>query len=197
MEKITRVLLLAFHPRLEASHVNRFLLNTLREHPHIEVKDMYELYPDFNIDVNKEQQDLLQADLVIVQHPFFWYAAPPLIKQWIDLVLEHGWAYGTNGDKLKGKQIMHLVSSGGGFEDYCQQGKNLYTYTELLRPFELTYKFCQMQQLPTYVVPLANKIAQIDLEQHAQQVKRILEQWIAGEVDAKLPAGVTYLNELN
>ncbi|MFC4874411.1 NAD(P)H-dependent oxidoreductase [Negadavirga shengliensis] len=45
------------------------------------------------IDVKAEQQDLLNADLVIMQHPFFWHAAPPLVKQWIDLVLAHGWAY--------------------------------------------------------------------------------------------------------
>ncbi|MFC4871669.1 NAD(P)H-dependent oxidoreductase [Negadavirga shengliensis] len=122
-----KILVLMFHPRLETSKVNKFLLNAMLEQQHVIVKNMYEIYPDFNIDVKAEQQDLLNADLMIMQHPFFWYAAPPLVKQWIDLVLEHGWAYGTGGDKLKGKKIMHIISSGGGFEIYRSEGKNLLT----------------------------------------------------------------------
>lgn len=29
-----------------------------------------------------------------MQHPFYWYSTPALLKEWQDLVLEHGWAYG-------------------------------------------------------------------------------------------------------
>ncbi len=46
--------------------------------------DMYELYPDFNIDVEAEKAH----DLIISQHPRYWFSCPPLMKQWIDLVLE-------------------------------------------------------------------------------------------------------------
>ena len=55
---------------------------------------MYEKYPDFNIDVDYEKKLLEKNQIIIWQHPFYWYSAPPLLKQWIDLVLEFGWAYG-------------------------------------------------------------------------------------------------------
>lgn len=105
---MNKIYVLVFHPRLESSKVNSFLLKAFLTREDIVVKDMYELYPDFNIDVLKEQQDLLDADLVIIQHPFYWYSAPPLVIQWIDLVLEHGWAYGRGGNKLQDKKILHF-----------------------------------------------------------------------------------------
>ncbi|EOZ97163.1 Glutathione-regulated potassium-efflux system ancillary protein KefG [Indibacter alkaliphilus LW1] len=191
-----KILVLMFHPRLESSNVNKFLMTSLLHQPHIVVKDMYELYPDFNINVKAEQQDLLEADLIVIQHPFFWYAAPPLVKQWIDLVLEHGWAYGKKGNKLKDKNIMHIISSGGGFETYCSEGKNSYTYNELLRPFELTYRLCQMEKLPPYIIPKANKLDLLDLEKHCSQIKQILRDYITSETDFTALKNILYLNEL-
>ena len=60
--------------------------------------DLYELYPDFDVQVEQEQELLISHDMIILQHPFYWYSCPPLLKQWIDLVLEHGWAYGKEGE---------------------------------------------------------------------------------------------------
>lgn len=157
---------------------------------------MYELYPDFNINIKAEQQDLLNADLVIIQHPFFWYAAPPLVKQWIDLVLEHNWAYGSMGDQLKGKKIMHIVSSGGTFDSYSRDGKNQYTYSELLRPFELTYKLCQMEQLPPFIISGANKISNDDLEERSKQLIEVLEHIMINETNYSQLEHVEYLNDI-
>ncbi len=61
--------------------------------------------PDFNIDINAEQRALERADLVVLQHPMQWYSFPPLLKLWIDKVLEHGWAYGHDGNALVGKRL--------------------------------------------------------------------------------------------
>lgn len=192
-----KVLVLVFHPRMEASRVNKNLMNTLLGIPGIKVKDMYELYPDFNVDVRAEKQDLSEAELVVMQHPFFWYSAPPLLKQWIDLVLEHGWAYGKGGEQLKGKNILHVISSGGTFEAYSPEGRNLYTYNELLRPFELTYRLCQMKQLPPYIIPGANRISPEMLNTHCSQIKKAIEQLAKPDAEFSLPEGVMYLNELN
>ncbi|GGH16806.1 NAD(P)H oxidoreductase [Sphingobacterium alkalisoli] len=190
-----KILVLMFHPRLESSIVNVFLQQELINHPSLKIKDMYELYPDFNIDIKREQQDLLEADLIIMQHPFFWYAAPPLVKQWIDLVLEHNWAYGRTGDKLAGKKILHIISSGGTFEAYHSAGKNQYTYLELLRPFELTYKLCQMQQLPPYIIPGANKLSTSALENHSRQINTLIASLIEHDLNFTIPEHTEYLND--
>lgn len=75
---------------------------------------LYQLYPDFNIDIAAEQAALARADLVIWQHPMQWYSVPPLLKLWMDKVLAHGWAYGHNGIALRGKSLMWAVTTGGG-----------------------------------------------------------------------------------
>src|SRR6187402_1058580 len=102
-----KTLILFAHPRLEKSRTNRALLARIPNHPDLFFNDLYEAYPDFNVDVEREKDLLIKHDVIIWQHPFFWYSCPPLLKQWIDLVLELGWAYGPNGNALKGKIIFN------------------------------------------------------------------------------------------
>jgi len=59
---------------------------------------------------------------------------PPLLKQWEDLVLEHGWAYGRSGTALRGKHAMHIITAGGREEAYQHEGYNRFTMRELLAP---------------------------------------------------------------
>ena len=80
--------------------------------------DLYELYPDFDVQIDQEQELLISHDMIILQHPFYWYSCPPLLKQWIDLVLEHGWAYGKEGNTLKGKKMFNAISTGGSPDAY-------------------------------------------------------------------------------
>ena len=87
-----RILVLFAHPRLERSRANRALLKRFPEHRDIPFRDLYQLYPDFNIDVTKEQDLLAAHDIVVLHHPLYWYSIPPLLKQWIDLVYAFGWA---------------------------------------------------------------------------------------------------------
>lgn len=84
------VLLLFAHPRFEQSRVNRALLSVLNHEDHITIHDLYERYPDFNIDTARERNLLLAHDIVVWHYPFYMFSAPAMIKQWIDLVLEHG-----------------------------------------------------------------------------------------------------------
>ena len=61
---------------------------------------------------------LLAHDIIVFQHPFYWYSSPAIIKEWQDLVLENGWAYGTGGNNLQGKYLMNAVSTGGNRDAY-------------------------------------------------------------------------------
>ena len=60
----------------------------------VRLHDLYEAYPDFLIDVEAEQALLLEHDVIVFQHPVYWYSSPAILKEWQDLVLEHGFAYG-------------------------------------------------------------------------------------------------------
>ena len=108
------ILIIYAHPYPHHSHANKRMLEQVRTLDGVEIRSLYHLYPDFNIDVAAEQAALSRADLVILQHPMQWYSTPPLLKLWLDKVLSHGWAYGHGGTALHGKSVMWAVTTGGG-----------------------------------------------------------------------------------
>jgi glutathione-regulated potassium-efflux system ancillary protein KefG len=93
----------------------------------VTVNDLYESYPELDIDVDREQRLLLEHDVVIFQHPFYWYSTPAILKEWQDLVLEHGWAYGHGGSALRGKWMMSALTAGGSEEAYRGAGPQGFT----------------------------------------------------------------------
>jgi glutathione-regulated potassium-efflux system ancillary protein KefG len=62
----------------------------------------------------------------------------------VDLVLEHGFAYGDQGTALKGKTALWLISTGGGQAAYTEDGYAGFTVRQLLAPFEQTARLCGM-----------------------------------------------------
>lgn len=147
-----KILILFAHPRYEKSRTNRALLKPLRDQSFITFHDLYENYPDFNIDVAREQALLLEHEIIVWHCPFYLYGAPAMIKQWVDLVLEHGWAHGEGADNLVGKQVFCTITSGGSRESYSRGGFNRYTVWELLRPLEQAANLCRMTWLPPFAV---------------------------------------------
>lgn len=92
-----RVLVLFAHPAVHKSRINRHLADAVRGLEQVTFHDLYEAYPDFLIDVPREQELLRSHDVIVVQHPFYWYSTPAIFKEWMDLVLEYGFAYGKGG----------------------------------------------------------------------------------------------------
>jgi glutathione-regulated potassium-efflux system ancillary protein KefG len=177
---MARVLILFAHPALEKSRIHRRLIREVPAQPGLTFHDLYEAYPAFDIDVPREQQLLLDHDLIVMQHPFFWYSTPPLLKQWEDLVLEHGWAYGSQGNALRGKRMLSLISAGGGAPAYQHQGYNRFTIRELLAPIEQTAYLCKMHYLPPYIVHGAHRMDAPDIELAAARYRRLLA-WLCDE----------------
>jgi glutathione-regulated potassium-efflux system ancillary protein KefG len=154
MSKPSRRLLILFaHPAIHKSRVNHVLLSSVQSLPGITVNDLYESYPDFHINIAREQALLLEHDVIIFQHPFYWYSSPAILKQWQDLVLEYGFAYGREGTQLNGKLFLTAISTGGPTSAYQRSGYNYFTVRELLAPFEQTARLCNMTYLPPFVVP--------------------------------------------
>lgn len=123
------------------------MVNEVQDMANVTIRDLYELYPDFNINVQTEQELLLLADLLVWMHPVYWYAAPPLLKQWIDLVLEFNWAYGPRGNYLRGKLVFSAISTGGTDAAYQADGKHGHKLIDFLLPFRQTANLCGMRYL--------------------------------------------------
>ena len=147
------VTLLQFvHRALEKSRVNRHLLNQAATLSAVRVNDLYERYPDFCIDVDEEQGLMEAHDRVVFQFPFYWYASPSLLKEWFDLVLQYGWAYGKGGDALRGKVAKVAVSTGGSAESYSGEDDPDRTMDKLLLPMIKTVELCGMQWAEPFFV---------------------------------------------
>lgn len=149
---MNRVLVQFAHPAIHKSRVNRRLASVAREVQGVTFNDLYETYPDFLIDVEREKQLLLEHDVYVFQHPFYWYSTPSILKEWIDLVLEYGFAYGEGGDKLQGKAWAHAFSTGGPESAYSSTGYNRFTIAQLLAPLEQTAHLCGIHFLKPLVL---------------------------------------------
>ena len=148
-----RLLILFAHPALHKSRVNQLLLSSVESLSGVTINDLYESYPNFHVNVAREQALLLEHDVIVFQHPFYWYSSPAILKQWQDLVLEYGFAFGKNGTRLHGKLFLTAISTGAPSSAYQRSGYNYFTVRELLAPFEQTARLCGMTYLPPFVVP--------------------------------------------
>ena len=186
-----RILVLFAHPALEKSRVQHSLLKAIAALPDVLINDLYENYPDFDIDVRREKKLLLAHDIIIWQHPFYWYSSPALLKQWQDLVLEHGWAYGKNGTALAGKKIFNVFTSGGSSKAYRNGGYNKYPVHEYLKPFEQTANLCAMTYWPPFWVPGVHRMEISQIEQYSMQYRELIiglrDEQIPEEEILKLP----------
>lgn len=169
-----KILILFAHPILEKSRVHKILLNYIPKGEGITLNDLYENYPEFDIDIQREQELLLQHDIIVWQHPLYWYSAPALLKQWQDLVLVHGWAYGKNGFALKGKKILNVFSSGGGMQAYQREGYQHCTVNEVLKPYERTAELCRMTYLPPFWISGTHKLDLPQIHEYAEKYRELL-----------------------
>lgn len=191
-----RVLILFAHPALQTSRVHRRMIERLPDLGGVTLNDLYEEYPAFDIDVRREQQLLDEHEVVVFQHPLYWYSTPPLLKQWEDLVLEHGWAYGSKGIALRGKKALSIVSAGGRESAYRREGHNRFTIRELLAPIEQTFRLCGVDYVPPYVIFGTHRMNDSDIEIVVERYRDVIAWLHDGGPDSAELDGHDTLNAL-
>jgi glutathione-regulated potassium-efflux system ancillary protein KefG len=161
------VLILFAHPAFQKSRANRVLVRAAEAMHGVTLHDLYEAYPEMHIDVAREQNLLRSHDAVVFQHPFYWYSVPAILKEWQDLVLERGFAYGAGGDVLKGKCFLPAITLGGPASSYGRDGLNHFTVRELLAPIEATVRLCGMKYLEPFTLHSADELSPEELKEAA------------------------------
>lgn len=193
---MAKVLIQFAHPILSKSRVHKALLRSCANITNVTINDLYERYPDMYIDVDREQALLLANDIIVFQHPFYWYSSPAIIKQWFDLVLEHNWAYGSKGNALAGKMMLNVISCGGSREMYSPTGTNRYTVNQFLAPFEQTARLCKMTYLPPFVIHATHRITPDQLTDYSAQYRLMLSALATDRIDVQHTGSVDYMNDL-
>lgn len=197
---MSQILVISGHPNLAASNTNTVILDELQTRfDSLSVRRLDRLYPDYQIDVAAEQQALLEADIIVLQYPFYWYSVPALLKKWIDDVFSYNFAYGSKGDKLKGKQFILSFTIGGPSESYQALGYNHFTIEQLVMPLQQTAYLAGMEfHSPVYshgmvyIPGVYNELSDVQdrAREHAQRLGDKLAQ-LSDSVDSRIKSFVS------
>jgi glutathione-regulated potassium-efflux system ancillary protein KefG len=145
------------HDNFAHSIGNKLLWDTAQETVGTENNTFIHLestYPALSLsdsEVKQMQELLVQHDQVVLQFPMQWYSTPALMKKWLDQVMGWGFAFGPNGDKLTGKKLQLVVTTGSGSEAYTSQGSNGFSVEDFLLPLKRSATMFQMEFLPVFV----------------------------------------------
>ncbi|MDR6778062.1 putative NADPH-quinone reductase [Paenibacillus peoriae] len=174
-----KTLVILAHPHIEDSRVNnRWKREILQYTNEITIHEIYKEYPNWSIDVLKEQQLLEAHSNIIFQFPLYWYSYPPLLKKWLDDVFTHGWAYGSQGDKLKGKKLGIAMSIGDKKENYSPTGSVSFTVDEVIAPFKASAVHVGAITLPYFAVFGASfQASDEDINQSAKDYIKYIFQY--------------------
>lgn len=149
---VSKLLIYYAHPGHKHSQVNKEMAMEAEKIDDLTFRDLYAKYPRYDINVEEEQKLLVDHDVILFQFPVFWYSTPSLIKEWFDLVLEYGFAYGQGGRSLAGKKFMLAISAAGPQEAYTPEGYQHFPLRTFLSPLEQTARLCHMTFVPPYVL---------------------------------------------
>lgn len=169
-----KILILFGHPAFHKSRVNRKLIGAIENTEGITIRKLYELYPDFHINVRREQIIIVEYDIIVWHYPFYWYSMPAILKEYMDLVLEHNFAYGKHGNALAGKITFSAITAGGSKEAYQKKGYNYFTIRQFLAPMKQTASLCKMMYYPPFVVHGTHLHTSEDIIKYANSYKNIL-----------------------
>jgi putative NADPH-quinone reductase len=145
----------------------------------VKIKDLYSEYPTFQFNIEAEQAELAEAASIIFQFPFYWYGMPGILKEWMDQVFTHGFAFGATGDKLKGKQFLVSTTIGGPADAYREGGNNNFPINDLLKPLQqmanltgMKYNTPLVSHGMIYVPGIYNKKEEVEQKarEHAQRL---------------------------
>lgn len=178
------VLLVSGHTNLKGDSVaNKTIIEEFhRLMPEAELDMLDQLYPDFNINVEAEQQKLVKADTIILQFPVWWYSQPSLMHRWMEDTFQHGFSHGSKGKALVGKRLVASFTAGAPKEAYGEAGAEASVMPPIAGTAALT-GMTLLQPVITYGVSYTSRndaAAMADMAERCKEHARRLVEVING-----------------
>ena len=132
-----KTLVIIAHPDIEHSRGNKALRDAIAQEPDVTVRELYKLYPDFKIDAAREQALIREHGHIVLQFPLYWYSCPPLLKKWLDDVINDT-LFGSAPEKslaLDGRTLQLAVTIGRIRERYFPSSSDHVWADDVLRPY--------------------------------------------------------------
>ena len=179
---MTYVAVILAHPNLENSHANRILHEEIQQNQQIKISHLYAQYPDFVIDVPKEQALIQHSEAIVLQFPVYWYSSPALLKEWIDQVFTEGFAYGDHGVMLQDKPLFLAVTLAAE-ASFCSEkdekgNPNLFALSHTLLPFESLAVYCGMKWAGSFAIFGAEALSVEELGEQARLYRQQIESFL-------------------
>ena len=147
---MAHILCIAGHPHPEQSLANAAILAEVEKAGlDLTVENLAETCGQW--DIAAEQEKVKAADVLVFQFPFYWYSYPALLKKWVEEVLAHGFAYGSTGTALKGKDFFLSFTTGGAKDTYRPGGVQNRPVEEYLYNFDQLALFTGMKAHAPFV----------------------------------------------
>ena len=179
MSSPASILVVHAHPYPKRSRACAALLQGLQGIPGLQVRSLYDRYPDFDVDPAAEQAALADANLVVLLHPLYWYSVPGLLKHWLDVVFVKGWAFGEGGGALAGKDCLWVTTTGADDMAYTSDGRHHARFAEFAAPLEHTVRYCGMAWLAPFVVHGAHLVDEEAIRESGRQLRARVDAWRA------------------
>ncbi|KRL02682.1 hypothetical protein FC81_GL000569 [Liquorilactobacillus capillatus DSM 19910] len=134
------------HPQLRDSGTQQFLKDGAAVLENVTWHEL-KVNATGHFDIMAEKKLLRSHERVVFQFPLYWYAAPAVLKQWVDEVL-------AVSDKrwLQEKELGLVVSVGQPLKEYRLGGREAIPLSELLSPFKALAQRLKMQLMPLFIV---------------------------------------------
>ncbi len=147
-----KTLVLVSHPEYDNSMTEAFLKQCQSDIENVDWVVLDNIQTEFTFDKEQEQQRLTQYDRILFQFPMYWYSAPALMKKYEDDVFTKNFiAYEQEG-ALKGKEMGIITTLGDPIKDYQVGGREGFSISELLKPYQAIAQRGQMKFLKPFVI---------------------------------------------
>ncbi|MBD1229575.1 NAD(P)H-dependent oxidoreductase [Xenorhabdus griffiniae] len=176
-------LMILAHPNFEQSIANKTIVEELKNSSiDLEIRNIHQLNPNYNIDINSEQEALLRHDLIILQYPMYWFNMPAILKAWFDQVFTYQFAYGSKGNKLKNKKLLPSLTIGQSEKNF-KQDNSQFLIDSFLKSIKKSAEYSQMKYIDPvilYDIATVNGHTEHEIKEkakaHSEKIKRVIQR---------------------
>ncbi len=145
-----KTLVIASHPYPEQSRSIKALQETAASLDDVVVRNLESLYGDRirGFDRAAEQAAVEAADRIVFLFPIHWFNLTPMLKAYLNEVWSYGWAFGPEGNALRGKALQVVVTAGATEHTFSAAGIIQSTLDEVLTPLKASALYVGMNYLP-------------------------------------------------
>ena len=161
---------------MEFSQNSRTLTNFYEREQNFTFRDLYEEYPDFHIPAFRERKRIVNYDRFVFHFPLIWFGMPPLLRLWLDEVMDGNWLNNYHENPFENKEVYILVTTRSKERSFGKHGKHGYTIEELLSGFLIVLKVFKANLKNIYIVYDTENLSKKEIIQHKQRFAEILNQ---------------------